>query len=391
MLDTNQSTPSGMRDWLNGEAKDKRNLTNALLEILGSWGYQELTTPILEYYQVLIQGESGNESDQLYKLIDRDGSILALRPEMTTPIARVVSNKIQGKAPWRLMYGGEVFRYEDIQTGKQRQFGQVGVELIGQKGPEADGEILALAIEALREIGLDTFTVSLGHTGILAGILQSFSGNDKEIAQARILILEKDFVGLQHLLVKTGLAKDQVDLLVDLLTKPLNNAVEVAAYQGLPAQIQDALAELIEVVKSVEKYGYASYIQVDLSTLRYQTYYTGMVFEIYTRGIGYPIGGGGRYDHLLCRFGKDLPATGFALGVERLLLSLPSAEPALPVVLLATGGINSAPGILLEKARALRKAGRTVIIELRTMTKVEAEKLAEERKVELCWLEEGIG
>ena len=388
MIDNNMSTPSGMRDWLKGEAKDKRTLTNKLLDTLGGWGYQEITTPILEYYQVLVQGESGSEPDQLYKLIDRDGSILALRPEMTTPIARVVSNKIQGKAPWRLMYGGEVFRYEDIQTGKQRQFGQVGVELIGQKGPEADGEILALAIESLQEMGLDSFTVSLGHTGILAGILHSLSGDDREIAQARSLILEKDFVGLQHLLEKTGLGQSAINRLVDLLTKPLNDVTELADYQGFPAPIQEALIELIDIVQIVEEYGYSSFIQVDLSTLRHQTYYTGMVFEIYTRGIGYPIGGGGRYDHLLCRFGKDYPATGFALGVERLLLSVPSREQSSQLVLLAAGGTNICPQMLVQKARSLRKEGRSVTTLLRRIAREEAEKLAQERNAELCWLEE---
>lgn len=386
MADFNQNIPSGMRDWLKGEAKKKRILTNGLLEFLESWGYQEVTTPILEYYQVLVQGESGSEPDQLYKLIDRDGSILALRPELTTPIARVVSSKIQGKPPWRLMYGGEVFRYEDIQAGKQRQFAQVGVELIGQKGPEADGEILALAIEALRKLGLEKFKVSLGHTGVLGGILQSLSGNEQEVKKARNLILEKDFVGLQHLLEKTGLEKASVDGLMDLLTKPLNPE-KITGLTALPAQIAEALEEIASIWQTVENYGYGTYIQVDLSTLRHQTYYTGMVFEIYTLGIGYPIGGGGRYDHLLCRFGKDYPATGFALGMERLLLSLPEKEEGTKQVLLACGQ----PGArrqLTQRAYAMREAGCRVIADQRTMTKEEAARLAEEKNAQLCYIEE---
>jgi len=384
VLDYCQRTPSGMIDWLNGEAESKRNLTHRLLELLGSWGYQEVNTPILEYYQVLVQGESGSEPDQLYKLIDRDGSILALRPEMTTPIARVVSSKIQGKPPWRLMYGGEVFRYENIQTGRQRQFGQVGVELIGQKGPEADGEILALAMEALREIGLESFTVSLGHTGVLAGLLQPFADDEEKMAQARAFILEKDFVGLQDLLAKSGLNRTKAGKMVDLLTSPPGKLLELLSLKELPAQIREALAEIEGIIKVVENYGNASPIQVDLSTLRHQSYYTGMVFEIYTRGIGYPIGGGGRYDHLLRRFGKDYPATGFALGVERLLLSLPRQERAEKPLLLAGSGESGAA--LVQQARRLRQEGRRVIADLRPMSRTQAETLAAELGAELCYL-----
>jgi len=387
MVESFLRIPSGMRDWLNGEAEKKRSLTNRFLEIAGSYGYEEVTTPILEYYQVLAQGESGQESDQLYKLIDRDGSIIALRSEMTTPIARLVSSKIQGSAPWRLMYGGEVFRYENIQAGKQREFAQVGVELIGQEGPEADGEVLALAIEALQKIGLASFMVSLGHTGVLAGIMQSFAEDEKARTKARALILEKDFVGLQQLLSKIGMDNNIIERIIGLLTRPFHSWDELNECQDLlPAALQAALAELRQVWQVVEDYGYASFIQADLSTLRHQNYYTGMVFEIYTKGIGYPIGGGGRYDRLLRRFGKDCPATGFALGVERLLLSLPAEPPREQTILVAADFETVTAGQLLAQARSWRNEGYPVITELRKLTKLEAEKLAAEKKAKLCWL-----
>lgn len=388
MMDISLRIPSGMRDWLRGEARNKRYLTNRLLELLGSWGYQEVSTPILEYYQVLLQGENTQEQDQLYKLIERDGSILALRPEMTTPIARLVSSKLQGKPPWRLMYGGEVFRYENIQTGKQREFSQVGVEMIGQQGPEADAEVLALACETLQKIGLSYFTVSLGHNGILAGILESCSGKEEDISQVRTLILEKDFVGLQQLLTKIGMAKNTIERIIALLTIPQANLETMAVESDLPQQINEALHELKQVVKIVNKYGYSANIQVDLSTLRPQSYYTGMVFEIYTKGIGYPIGGGGRYDQLLYRFGKDYPAVGFALGVERILLSLPTMEDESRRVLVAGNIGPDRTEQLLKKTNSLRAEGYIVITELRNLSKAEAENLAWENQAELCWLGE---
>ncbi|MFY9174009.1 MAG: ATP phosphoribosyltransferase regulatory subunit [Peptococcia bacterium] len=389
MAAANLRIPSGMRDWLNGEAEDKRRLTNNLLDSIRSWGYQEISTPILEYYQVLLEGENDQEQDQLYKLIDRDGSILALRPEMTTPIARVVSSKIQGNPPWRLMYGGEVFRYENIQTGKQREFSQVGVEMIGQKGAEVDAEILALACETLQQSGLERFTVSLGHTGVLAGILQGFVGEVGEIvnvAEARNLILEKDFVGLEQLLEKTGLAKETIAGIISLLTEPQDNLLDLAAESDLPPAIKEALAELGQIMNLVKEYGFSEDIQVDLSTLRPQSYYTGMVFEIYTPGIGYTIGGGGRYDQLLHRFGKDYPATGFALGVERILLALPSKDKVLNRVLVAGDLEQITSQQIIKKADELRKEGRVVIQDFRKLSQDEAAGIAREKQAELCWL-----
>lgn len=389
MAAANLRIPSGMRDWLNGEAEDKRRLTNNLLDSIRSWGYQEISTPILEYYQVLLEGENDQEQDQLYKLIDRDGSILALRPEMTTPIARVVSSKIQGNPPWRLMYGGEVFRYENIQTGKQREFSQVGVEMIGQKGAEVDAEILALACETLQQSGLERFTVSLGHTGVLAGILQGFVGEVGEIvnvAEARNLILEKDFVGLEQLLEKTGLAKETIAGIISLLTEPQDNLLDLAAESDLPPAIKEALAELGQIMNLIKEYGFSEDIQVDLSTLRPQSYYTGMVFEIYTPGIGYTIGGGGRYDQLLHRFGKDYPATGFALGVERILLALPSKDKVLNRVLVAGDLEQITSQQIIKKADELRKEGRVVIQDFRKLSQDEAAGIAREKQAELCWL-----
>lgn len=379
--------PAGMRDWLNTEASAKRKLSNKLLDIIGLWGYEEVSSPLLEFYHVLIKGEGSQEADYLYKLIDRDGSILALRPEMTTPIARIVSSKIEGTPPWRLMYGGHVFRYEEIQAGKQREFSQVGVELIGQKGPEADTEVLSLAIEVLKAAGLEKFTVSLGHTGVLAGLLDILPGEEEEQAAVRNYILNKDFVGLNNYLERTGVATKKREEIIELLTGQISVQDLSSLVDSAPEGVKDALEELQQVYEILKNYGLDSFIQIDLSTLRSQTYYTGIVFEIYTPGLGYPIGGGGRYDKLLCHFGKDYPATGFALGVERLLLSLkPGAKGELP---LALAGVSGTACEILKKAAELREQGRTVITDLRPLNEKQAEALAEDKEARLVWFPGG--
>jgi len=379
--------PQGMRDWLPGEANRKRELVNQLLEQISLWGYEEINTPMLEYYQVLLPDGNWEGADQIYKLIDRNGRILALRPEMTLPIARVISSKLPPDYPWRLMYGGEVFRYEEIQTGRQREFCQVGVELIGAVGPEADSEILALAVEALRASGLDNFTISLGHTGILKGLLESLAWEETQLKQVRTLILEKDFVGLNNYLMSAGIKADKVKQLVGILTCQLTTADLEKEWHDLPRGIARALADLREIIRLLKVYDYDRYVQVDFSTLRSQEYYTGMVFEIYTPGIGYPIGGGGRYDELLQNWGNNCPATGFALGVDRILLSLPSGEKEKKEnekekhFLLAG---NDATAVI-TKAIQWRKNGKKVITEISGITRLEAEKLASKKGAALHW------
>ncbi|MDD4665181.1 MAG: ATP phosphoribosyltransferase regulatory subunit [Clostridia bacterium] len=377
------SIPQGMRDWLPGEAYRKRDLINKLLKQISLWGYEEINTPMLEYYQVLLPDENWGGAEQIYKLVERDGRILALRSEMTLPIARVVSSKLPAAYPWRLMYGGEVFRYEEIQTGRQREFSQVGVELIGAAGEAADSEIVALAIETLRAAGLDSFTVSLGHTGVLRGLLESLSWEDAQLDRVRALILEKDFVSLGSYLLSAGMKEKRIQHLVGFLTCQLSPNDLVKEGRDLPQGILEALADLQKIISFLKRYGYERYVQVDLSTLRSQEYYTGMVFEIYTPGIGYPIGGGGRYDQLLHNWGTACPATGFALGVERILLSLPQEEKAKkekPLLLVGTDA-----GKVISKALQLRKEGKRVFTEIGELSRWEAEKLALSKGAVLSW------
>lgn len=375
--------PAGMKDWLPGEAAARRELVNRLLEAISLWGYEEINTPVLEYYQVLQKGENAARADNLYKLIDRDGSILALRPEMTTSIARVAASKLEGKPPWRMMYGAQVFRYEDIQAGRQREFGQVGVELIGQTGPEADSEILALAIDALKAAGLDEFTVSLGHMGVLRGLLAGLSWEEERLNSVRSLILEKDFVGLEQLMKQSGLDARSRDRLMGLFTRQLTAAEVAAGWESMPPEIRRALQELRTITGLLEMQGFDSYIHIDLSTLRSQEYYTGMVFEIYTSGIGYPIGGGGRYDRLLEVFGRELPATGFALGVERILMSVAKKQDTRRRFLVAGKEARE----VLRQCRTLREKGYPAIAETRRITREEAAAIAAERGCELQWKE----
>ncbi|MDW7675593.1 MAG: ATP phosphoribosyltransferase regulatory subunit, partial [Bacillota bacterium] len=146
--------PPGVKDFLPKEAAQKRKLETRFAEVFDQWGYEEIVTPTFEYDKSLIIDAGESVAEQLYRFFDRDGKILALRPDMTTPIARVVATRLcQMPVPQRLFYLANVFRYEDPQAGRQREFYQAGIELIGDSSPYADGEVIALTVKCLQEAG----------------------------------------------------------------------------------------------------------------------------------------------------------------------------------------------------------------------------------------------
>ena len=169
---TLEEIPTGTRDLLPDETARVRQVATGVLECMRGWGYREVTTPTLEYLDVLVLGEGSAAGDQLFKLVDRGGEILALRPEMTTSVARLVATRLRtAPLPLRLAYAGQVFRWREAGSGRLREFPQVGCELIGAGSLEADAEIVALAVEALAAAGVGQFSISLGHVGFLRGLL----------------------------------------------------------------------------------------------------------------------------------------------------------------------------------------------------------------------------
>ena len=186
--------PGGVRDLLPGEAHCKRELENNLLQLFRTWGYQEVVTPTFEYYEVLAPALGDLLHDQLYRFIDDRGQVMVLRPDMTTPIARLVSTRLQDQElPMRLCYAANVFRRES-HAGRQREFYQAGVELLGAEGPDADAEIIGLAAEALKLAGVKDFRITVGHVDVLQGLLKGAGFSAAEQQQAEIALSKKDLV-----------------------------------------------------------------------------------------------------------------------------------------------------------------------------------------------------
>lgn len=364
----NWQIPTGVRDVLPGEAQKRRCLEDKLSGLFTSWGYREIIPPSLEYYEQL---KSSSSEEQLYKLIDPSGRILALRPDLTTPIARMTATHLSNEPlPIRLYYFGNAFRYEIIQAGRQREFYQGGVELIGASGTGADAEVIALAVEAIKLAGVTDFQVGIGQVGVTHGLLEDAGVPPQLIKEFKLLMARKDYVALENRLSQLGLAQDRRQEMIDMLS--LRGGIEVLlearTLVRTPAMLA-AIDDLETVYRSLEVLDLAKYVFFDFSILRDLDYYTGLVFEGYAAGLGYPICGGGRYDRLLGQFGLEVPAVGFAIGIDRLMQALPAAAKE-PIDALIIGG--SLPERLAEAAR-LRQQGLKVEVDILNIAREEAE------------------
>ena len=368
--------PYGTRDFLPAEAAGKRVVETRLAELFAQWGYEEVVTPSIEYLDTLGLGSSQNIGDHLFKLFDKSNQTLALRHEMTTPIARLVSTRLQDSPlPLKLSYISSVFRYEQTQAGRQCEFYQAGVELMGPGSPATDAEVVALAVTGLLRSGLTEFTVCLGQVEFLNGILNQYRLSSQEQEDLKAAMERHNLVELNQLVDELNLPENAKQVLKEL---PLLNGGEDLLKQAydmaLNEQSRRALDNLAEIYRLLKAYKVEQYVRFDLGIIRDFSYYTGMVFEVYAPGLGYPLCGGGRYDHLLADFGTACPATGFALGIERILLAIERQKlpmhslPRDVYVGYAAGKETTA----IERAAQLREQGKSVELAVSSQTEAEA-------------------
>jgi len=313
--------PGGVRDFLPENTRIKRDVENKIYKIFSNWGYQEVLTPSFEYLETFLMGNSFEFGERIFKFFDRRGRVLALRPDMTTPIARLVSNYYENvEYPLRLCYFSNVFRFEDHRGGRQNEMFQAGAELIGWNEIDADAEIIALAIKSLQEAGIKKFKVNIGHTGFWEGMLKSERTSEKEKDALKSSLLNKDFVTLKEIIKNLSINKHNKALLLDI-TK-LHGGIDVLNEAEKVSENEiskKAIRELKRLAEILTYYGVEEYITFDLGLMRDLDYYTGMIFEGYTPGLGHPVCGGGRYDNLIEKFNGVKPATGFMINIDGVL------------------------------------------------------------------------
>ena len=312
-MSTIHPTPSGTRDVLPDEMREMHAIAEAVRGVFDARGYGEIHTPALEYEQVLTRGDPA-AADPAYKLFDEQGNVLVLRSDMTIPIARVVSTRYAtATPPLRFCYVAHAYRSVRPQRGQDREMLQAGIELVGEPAREGTAETLTVLCEVLDAIGLTGYRVGLGDAALYPALLDAH--DVPPAARERILheLHTRDFVGLEREVEGLRLGAEATGA---LLTVPQRRGgAEVLDAAG------DAGAALRAVMAALPEH-VAGRVIFDLGLARGLGYYTGAVFEVYDAALGAPLGGGGRYDDLLGRFGRDLPAAGWGLNVERLHIAL---------------------------------------------------------------------
>ena len=369
--------PYGTRDFLPKEAAEKRIIETSLADTFIQWGYEEVVTPTIEYLDTLTIGNGSTVEPHMFKFFDKNNRTLALRHEMTTPIARVAATRLKEEAlPLKLSYISSVYRYEQAQTGRQCEFYQAGVEVMGSPHASADAEIIALAIEGLQKAGLHNFQICLGQVEFINGVMNQVGLPADLQAEIKYAMEKRDLVGLANIVEQTGLSAEQKQLLKEIpLLHGQEELIQRAYDLVVNEQSKRALDNLQEIYHLLQVYGVAEYVSFDLGVIRDFAYYTGMVFEAYTPGLGFPLCGGGRYDHMLTDFGNACPATGFAIGIERIMLALerqglqPTKNKKDVYVAYAPGKAAKAIGMVLQ----LRQDGKTAGLSLKDMKKEDAE------------------
>jgi ATP phosphoribosyltransferase regulatory subunit len=320
--------PPGTRDVLPDEMRELRRLQSALLGVFESHGYGEVATPSIEYDEVLSRGD-GRSLGSAYRFFDESGSLLSLRTEMTVPIARLAASRFAGaEEPVRLCYLAPAFRAVRPQRGQMREFTQAGVELIGAPAPQGTVEVIEVLAASLTAAGLDRAVIGLGDADLYRQLLSELGVE----GEAHDSILERlathDLVGLEAELSSVeGIDDEQCETCIALSQlRGGREVIEEARSLGGGA-VERATARIDETMRALEERGVADRVSIDLGLLRDLGYYSGAILEVYDPALGHVLGGGGRYDGLLQRFGLDRPAAGFALYLERLHVAQMEEEP----------------------------------------------------------------
>jgi ATP phosphoribosyltransferase regulatory subunit len=314
--------PLGTQVLFGKAAKKRRQIERTIFSVFEAWSYEEIIPPIFDYYDVFAKGMGVELEDTLYRFIDREGNILALRPEFTSLVAKMVATRLSDHPkPLRLCYCGEVLRCETPRGGRQREFFQIGLENVGGEKIHSDAEVILIAIESLKKLGIQKFQINLGEMGYFAGIVERIDFSREDLSKIKGLIDLKDEVGLKFEMDRLSLSERRRHIILSLVHLTGNSDVLQTARQLVSNErSQQALANLERLYQELKRHKVQEHIAIDLSEVRGLDYYTGAVFKIYVPGLGFEIGGGGRYDNLLKNFGSDFPAVGFSFSLERLML-----------------------------------------------------------------------
>lgn len=319
-----RANPNGTRDFLFNECMVLETVEQTLRQTFIKRGYEEVRTPLIEFYDVFCVQNRPIDEEKMYKFFDHQGRILVLRPDMTIPLARVIGTRGM-KGPLKLTYAGNIFRTHESLSGKYDEVTQVGIEIIGVHNIRAEVECIISAIQAIQQAGISSFKIELGQVELYKSLVSKLSLEEGDEQRLRVCIESKNYAALSQFIRERKLnIKDNTVQLLQKLPRLFGGleVVEEAEQLALHTDIKEAIAKLRAIYETVERLGYASYISIDLGMIQYLHYYTGVIFRGYICDIGEEIVSGGRYDELIGNFGESLPAVGLAIQVNQLVKTL---------------------------------------------------------------------
>lgn len=314
-------TPEGTRDIVLDECAIKRMLQKNIEDVLDKWGYDEIITPTIEFYDTINSGFEALREEELYKFFDNKGKIMALRPDMTIPIARVVASKFKEvKQSLRFRYCANVFRVHESLGGKKNEYTDCGVELIGEKDENSDLEILVTALDVLKVLEKYKYKLEVGNIKLFNSAVEELNLDYDEKMKLSQLIDRKSLQELEEYLESLNLEEKYKALFLKL---PWLFGGKEILKEGRKYCFNNEMSESIDYLENISKeldqLGYGDLAYYDLGMVPTVNYYTGITFRGYVEGVGTTVLSGGRYDKLLSTFGEDRPAVGFSINLDSVL------------------------------------------------------------------------
>ncbi len=382
-------TPDGFCDSMPAVCEFKKETEAKLRKLFGLHGYSEIETPGIEYIDVYTDNNFV-DAKELYKLCDHKGRLICMRYDGTVPAARFAATIYKDvKPPLRLCYIENMYRFNqaNVGGGRQSEFTQAGVELMGSRGSEADAEVIALGIESALEMGLEDLQISIGQVKVFSGLMNQLNIDSESADKIRSAISQKNVVSIDKICQECGISEeDKKTILMISEEQGTYDVIDAFRNRITDAEAIKALDNLKEILDILDDYGYSKYVSIDLGLLSNIDYYTGMIFKGYTYEVGFAILSGGRYDNATSVFGRDMESVGFSLGVSLAIIAMmrqgfkPEASKA-EVIIGYDKTVAGTRKAAIALANQMMAEGSSVILDSAGMNQDELEAYADENEI----------
>lgn len=318
-------TPQGVRDIYDKDMINRELINNKLISLLRLYGYNGIKTPALEYLSVYYKDITVTRDKDLYKFFDKEGNTLVLRPDFTPSIARAATKYYTNDRIIRLFYEGDVYSNNKRYQGRLVESTQFGAELIGDASIDADAEIIAITVAALKELGLNDFLITIGHSDIIRQLIQLGDFDDNKSLKIRQYISNRNIFDLEKYLYEINCDADLISIFTHACRMYTYDSTDFHSLKEMTKtydKLSDAVCYLDQLSQILEFYDVLDYISLEPCSDSKFDYYTGIIFQGYANGVGQNVVTGGRYNNLLKNFGTNKAAIGFGIFIDAIQQAL---------------------------------------------------------------------